>query len=86
MHNILLLVGFSIVLLSNIELMFNAFKKSLWWGLGYLCVPFAALVFVIKHWDDTKNSPVSRTASLSSETTESSPSFAATRGNSIRCF
>ncbi len=54
MHNILMLVGFSIVLLSNIELMFNAFKKSLWWGLGYLCVPFASLVFVIKYWDDTK--------------------------------
>ena len=56
MHIILMLVGFSMVLLSNIELIFDAFKKSLWWGLGYLCVPFASLVFIIKYWDDTKKS------------------------------
>ncbi|MCP4899376.1 MAG: hypothetical protein GY906_20620, partial [bacterium] len=31
-----------------------AFRRSLLWGLAVLFVPFAALFFIVKHWQDVK--------------------------------
>ena len=50
----LLIVLVIIMLIFGIILLINAFQKSVWWGLGYLFVPFVGLVFVIMHWEMCK--------------------------------
>lgn len=47
-------VGLIISAIFGIILLIKAFQESVLWGLGYLFVPFVALVFVIKFWDDCK--------------------------------
>ena len=39
---------------SGLVILGQAFGESLVWGLCYLLVPLAALVFVAMHWDKTK--------------------------------
>ena len=51
---ILALAGLLAMLVGGIMLLVVAFKESPWWGLGSMFVPFVSLIFVIKHWDDTK--------------------------------
>jgi len=46
--------GLIVGLVYGIILLVKAFQVSIWWGLGYLLVPFVALVFVIMHWDVAK--------------------------------
>ncbi len=38
----------------GILLMIEAFKVSVLWGLAYLFIPFASLVFIVKYWDLAK--------------------------------
>ena len=47
-------IGFIISLIFGIQLIILAFKESALWGLGYLFVPFVALVFIVKFWDVAK--------------------------------
>ena len=47
-------LGGLITLLGAIWLLVVAFKKSVWWGLGSLLIPFVSLVFVILNWQDSK--------------------------------
>jgi glucan phosphoethanolaminetransferase (alkaline phosphatase superfamily) len=47
---ILLLFGILISLVGNIIGIVQAFQESAVWGLLYLFLPFAALVFLIKFW------------------------------------
>lgn len=56
---LLILVGIVIALVSNLSVLIAAFRDSVVWGLAYLLIPGAALVFVITHWDDCR-SPVLR--------------------------
>ncbi|GHB93543.1 hypothetical protein [Cerasicoccus arenae] len=49
------LVGFVIALIYGIKLLILAFQTSLLWGLGYIFIPFVALIFVIVHWEDAKS-------------------------------
>ena len=51
---IILLVGFLAAFVGGIMILVEAFKASIWWGLAYLFVPFASLVFLIMHWDVSK--------------------------------
>jgi hypothetical protein len=51
---ILLIVGYVAMLVGGIWLLVAAFKTSVGWGLASLFIPFAALVFVFKHWDVAK--------------------------------
>lgn len=51
---ILFAVGAIIGLVYGIILLIKAFQTSLWWGLGYLLIPFVALIFVFVHWDVAK--------------------------------
>jgi hypothetical protein len=51
---ILMAIGSIIALIYGIQLLILAFQKSVLWGLGYLCVPFVALIFVFMHWEETK--------------------------------
>jgi glucan phosphoethanolaminetransferase (alkaline phosphatase superfamily) len=48
---ILLLLGILISLVGNIIGIVQAFQESAVWGLLYLFLPFAALVFLIKFWE-----------------------------------
>jgi uncharacterized membrane protein len=50
----LLLVGAGIALVYGIQLIIQAFKESAMWGLIYLFVPFGALIYIIKFWDNAK--------------------------------
>lgn len=47
-------LGGLIALVGAIWLLVVAFKKSIWWGLGSLFVPFVSLIFVILNWQDSK--------------------------------
>jgi len=38
-----------------ILLLIQAFKESVVWGLVYLLVPFGALVYIVKYWDQAKD-------------------------------
>lgn len=48
------LVGALFVLIYGFQLLFLAFEASIWWGLAYLFIPLAALVFLLLHWQDAK--------------------------------
>ncbi len=49
---ILIFIGGAIGLFYGIKLIVLAFQTSVLWGLGYLLVPFVALIFVIMHWSE----------------------------------
>jgi uncharacterized membrane protein len=51
---LLLGIGLILALIYGIILMVKAFQASVWWGLGYLFVPFVALIFVFTHWEVAK--------------------------------
>ncbi len=51
---ILIIVGTLIALVYGIILLVKAFQVSIWWGLAYLLIPFAALVFIVVHWEVAK--------------------------------
>jgi len=48
-----LLAGIA-MLVFGIQILIMAFKTSVVWGLVSLFIPFAVLVFVFKHWSQTK--------------------------------
>ena len=52
---ILMAVGGIISAVFGILLLIQAFKESVVWGLVYLLVPFGALVYVVKFWDQAKD-------------------------------
>ncbi len=51
---ILLLVAGVISLVGSVMLAVAAFKESMLWGFCVLFVPFAAIVYIILHWDDAR--------------------------------
>jgi hypothetical protein len=50
----LIVVGFAVNFVCGIMILIRAFKVSVGWGLAVLFLPFAGLLFVINHWNDTK--------------------------------
>jgi uncharacterized membrane protein len=50
----LIIIGAVISLIFGIQLLVLAFRTSILWGLGYLFVPFVALIFIVVHWDEAK--------------------------------
>ena len=50
MATALYFIGLIISLVGGIWILVNAFKTSIWWGLGSLFVPFVSLIFLITHW------------------------------------
>ena len=44
-----------ISLIYGFILLIRAFQAGILWGLGYIFVPFVALIFIIVHWDDAKS-------------------------------
>jgi len=51
---ILFVIGGLIAIIYGIQLLILAFRKSIWWGLGYLFVPFVSLIFVFVNWSEAK--------------------------------
>ncbi len=47
-------IGVIISLIFGIQLIILAFKESTGWGLAYLFLPFASLVFIVKFWEVCK--------------------------------
>jgi len=57
MNNILIgciVIGAILSFVSGLMLLIQAFRTNTLWGLAFIFVPFAGLVFVIAHWDETK--------------------------------
>ena len=44
---LLMLIGCLISLVYGIKLIRLAFQESIWWGLGFLLIPFVSLIFII---------------------------------------
>lgn len=51
---LLLFLGLGIGVVFGIILLIKAFQTSVLWGLAYLFIPFAALVYVFTHWEQSK--------------------------------
>jgi len=48
-------VGFAVVsLVCQVLILIEAFKTSIWWGLGSLFVPFVVLLFIATNWSNVK--------------------------------
>ena len=47
-------IGMAVYLVGGLMLLVKAFRVSVNWGLATLFLPFAALVFVVKHWEESK--------------------------------
>ncbi len=50
----LFLVCYGAVIAGGVMCMVAAFRQSLLWGLAYLFVPFASLIFVFAHWEKAR--------------------------------
>ena len=51
---ILIIAGLLLLAIGNIMEIAAAFRISPGWGLAYMFLPGAQLVFTIKHWDEVK--------------------------------
>ena len=47
-------LGIALCLIGGLWIVVNAFRKSIWWGLGSLLIPFVALVFAIMNFAGNK--------------------------------
>jgi len=52
---ILLLIGYGITIIGAIWFLIVAFSESILWGLGCFLLAPVSLVFLIMHWQDSKN-------------------------------
>ncbi len=50
----LLFTGAIINLYFAIKMLVLAFQTSILWGLAYLFIPFAALIFIVSYWDKAR--------------------------------
>ncbi len=51
---VLTIVGSLVMLVFSIQILIQAFKTSIAWGIGSLVIPFVLLVYVAKNWQATK--------------------------------
>ncbi|MEH6422477.1 hypothetical protein [Pseudomonas sp. CGJS7] len=47
-------LGVALCLIGGLWIVINAFRKSIWWGLGSLIIPFVAVVFAIINFAENK--------------------------------
>lgn len=47
-------IGIIIMLIYGIIILIKAFQESVVWGICFMIVPFAAIVFIVKHWEVCK--------------------------------
>lgn len=51
---LLLIVCYLVVITGNIMCIVAAFRQGVLWGLAYLFIPIAALIFIVKYWQEAK--------------------------------
>jgi glutaredoxin len=51
---ICMLLTMAVMAVGGVMMIVAAFRESVLWGLAYLFIPFAALVFLIKYWSQAK--------------------------------
>jgi len=51
---ICMVISAVVMLVGGLMMIVAAFRQSILWGLAYLLIPFAALVFLFKHWSEAK--------------------------------
>ena len=51
----LMILGFILAVVGGIWLLVVAFQTSILWGICTLLIPFVSLVFVVMHWQQSKN-------------------------------
>lgn len=47
-------LGIALCLIGGLWIVVNAFRKSIWWGLGSLLIPFVAVIFAIMNFAQNK--------------------------------
>lgn len=47
-------IGIVLCVVGGLWIVVNAFKQSIWWGLGSLIIPLVGLVFAIMHFAENK--------------------------------
>ena len=47
--------GLILMMLGGLFLLLHGFRESILWGLGMLFVPFVSLIFLVLHWNKSKN-------------------------------
>jgi glutaredoxin len=52
----LVLFGLVLIVLGSLVQIVRTFQQSLWWGIAYLVIPGASLVFTICHWARARGS------------------------------
>ena len=51
---VVIVLGLLAAFVGSLMMIIAAFRRSALWGVAYLFVPFAALVFLIKYWQESK--------------------------------
>tara|TARA_B100000609_G_scaffold187541_1_gene173064 strand:- start:508 stop:768 length:261 start_codon:yes stop_codon:yes gene_type:complete len=51
---IIFFIGIAISLVGGIWFLIEAFKESIWWGLGCLLISFVSLIFLCMHFQAVK--------------------------------
>lgn len=47
-------IGVALMFFGGVWIIINGFKKSVWWGLGCLIIPFVALIFGLLNFAQNK--------------------------------
>lgn len=47
-------LGIALCVIGGLWIVINAFRKSIWWGLGSLIIPLVALVYAIMNFAENK--------------------------------
>lgn len=55
MSDVAFVLGVALLVVGQLWLVVRAFQHGLGWGLACLFVPFAALAFIVLHWDEAAN-------------------------------
>ncbi|MBI1785514.1 hypothetical protein HYR69_10255 [Candidatus Sumerlaeota bacterium] len=51
---ILAIAGLLAAVVGGLWMMVEAFKTSVLWGLAYIFIPFASLIWLVTHWEEGK--------------------------------
>lgn len=51
---LLILAGGIIATVYGVIIMIRAFQTSIVWGLAYIFIPFASLVYIVVYWQEVK--------------------------------
>jgi glutaredoxin len=51
---ICMVISVAVILVGGVMMIVAAFRQGILWGVAYLLVPFAALVFLFKYWSEAK--------------------------------